>query len=517
MSRERVAAVAFGMLPALAFPEPAWWWSAYVALVPCLLVVIAAPSGREATLRGWLGGAGFFVAISHWLVPKVGPGLVPIALLLGLSWIPWGWLAWRGNRARGVSTAVVATSAAWVAGEFVRSTEYLGGPWGLLGASQWNNLLILEFASLGGVWGVSFVVCAVNVALAFALFRRSTRADLLQAFATGATLVMGSLAYSWLHDVPVGDSLRVAGVQPGVVHDTTERFEQELRASQALPRGFDLVVWGESSVGAVGAQPRSMVRLVDTASALDAPLLINIDTRRGEGGIFKSSVLIGDEVLGSYDKIRLVPFGEYIPMRRLFGWLPRVSDAPPEDRRRGEELEILKAGELAIGPVVCFESAFPDMSRSLAAKGADVIVVQSATTTFQQSWAPEQHAALAAVRAVESGRAVINATLSGVSAAFDASGRRHLWFGTERTGTYSFVIPLASATTPYARWGDWLPIAAIGLTLLWSFAPLPKAAPYGPRRVSGTTRERGISRIIGPKETLDFESTRDDQSSARNQ
>ncbi len=464
------------MLPALAFPEPAWWWSAYFALVPCLLVVIVAPTGREATLRAWLGGTGFFVAISHWLVPKVGPGLIPIALLLGISWIPWGWLAWRGSRARAVSVAVVATSAAWITGEFVRSTEYLGGPWGLLGASQWNNLPMLELASLGGVWGLSFVVCAANVALAFAWFRRSRRADLVQALAMGATLLLGSLAYGWLHDVRMGDPLRVAGVQPGVVHDSTERFEQGLRASRSLPRGFDLVVWGESSVGAVGAQPQSMVRLVDTAGVLGAPLLINIDTRRGEGGIFKSSVLIEDEVLGRYDKMRLVPFGEYIPMRRFFGWLPRVSDAPPEDRRRGEELAILNAGELAIGPLVCFESAFPDMARTLAAKGADVIVVQSATTTFQGSWAPEQHAALAAVRAVESGRAVIHATLSGVSAAFDASGGRHLWFGTERTDTYSFTIPLASATTPYARWGDWLPVAALGVTLLWSLQLQPSSS-----------------------------------------
>jgi apolipoprotein N-acyltransferase len=463
--RERVAAVAFGMLPALAFPEPAWWWWAYFALVPSLLVVIAAPTGREAVLRAWLGGTGFFVAISHWLVPKVGPGLIPIALLLGLAWVPWGWLAWRASRARAISPAVVTTSAAWVAGEFVRSTEYLGGPWALLGASQWNNLPILELAALGGVWGVSFLVCAVNVALGFA-FRRSTRADLVRALATGATLLLGGVAYGWVHDVPMDGSLRVAGVQPGVVHDGTERFETGLRASRALPRaGFDLVVWGESSVGAVGAQPRSMARLVDTADALDAPLLINIDTRRGEGGIFKSSVLIEDEVLESYDKTRLVPFGEYIPMRRLFGWLPRITDAPSEDRQRGEELAILNAGGLAIGPLVCFESAFPDMSRTLAAKGADVIVVQSATTTFQGSWAPEQHAALAAVRAVESGRTVIHATLSGVSAAFDASGRHHLWFGTDRTGTYSLAIPLASALTPYTRWGEWVPVAAIGLTL----------------------------------------------------
>lgn len=192
----------------------------------------------------------------------------------------------RQSSARGGSRSGCELCGAWVAGKFVRSTEYLGGPWGLLGASQWNNRAILELAALTGVWGVSFVVCAVNVALAFAIvgIPRSTRVQIVRALATGATLMCGSLAYVWLHDVPTGRSLRVAGMQPGVVHDDTERFEEGLRASRALPRGgFDLVVWGQSSVGAVGAEPRSIARLVDTATALDAPLLINIDTRRDEG------------------------------------------------------------------------------------------------------------------------------------------------------------------------------------------------------------------------------------------
>jgi apolipoprotein N-acyltransferase len=464
--RERAAALVFGMLPALAFPEPAWWWSAFVALVPLLFIVVTAQTGREATLRTWLGGTGFFLAISHWLLPKVGPGLIPIALLLGLVWIPWGWIAWRGSRARTATLAVLVPSAAWVAGEFARSSEYLGGPWGLLGASQWNNFSILELASLSGVWGVSFVVCSTNVAITLALFGKQKRSYAVRALATGATLICATLVYGWLHDVETNGSLSVAGVQPGVVHHGGKRFERGLSATRSLPRvGYDLLVWGESSVGAAGAQPSSMTKLEDAATTLDSPLLVNIDKRRGSTGIFKSSVLIDDGIVGSYDKIRLVPFGEYIPFRSVFGWLPNISDAPLEDRSRGGELSILDTRGLAIGPLVCFESAFPDMSRSLAAKGANVIVVQSATTTFQESWAPEQHAALAAVRAVESGRAVIHATLSGVSAAFDATGRRHVWFETERTGTYTFTIPLSAAPTPYVRWGDWLPLAAIALAL----------------------------------------------------
>jgi apolipoprotein N-acyltransferase len=333
-----------------------------------------------------------------------------------------------------------------------------------LGASQWNNPPVLELASLAGVWGIGFVVCAVNAALALAITRRNSRRDSLRALAVGALMAGAAVGYGVFYDPPSDGLLRIAGAQPGVVHDGSERFEQALNATQNLPaEEFDLVIWGESSVGAVGAQPETMTRLEDVAGALGTPILVNIDMRRGAGGIFKSSVLVGQAEQEHYDKMRMVPFGEYIPLRSIFGWLPAVSDAPEEDRQRGNRLQILDADELAIGPLVCFESAFPDMARGLAALGADVIVVQSATTTFQDSWAPEQHASLAALRAVETGRPVIHATLSGVSAAFDASGRRHLWFGTDRTGTYTLTIPLSATTTLYTRTGPWLPIAVIVL------------------------------------------------------
>ena len=105
------------------------------------------------------------------------------------------------------------------------------------------------------------------------------------------------------------------------------------------------------------------------------------------------------------------------------------------------------------------------MTRHLAADGANIIVVQSATTTFQGSWAPAQHASLAAVRAVETGRSVVHATLSGVSAAFDATGRQLLWMPTEHTGGYHAVVPVTDETTPFVRYGDWVPALSIVLAL----------------------------------------------------
>lgn len=116
--------------------------------------------------------------------------------------------------------------------------------------------------------------------------------------------------------------------------------------------------------------------------------------------------------------MRLVPFGEYVPFRSLLGWATSVGKAAGEDRRQGTEQVVMDVGDgLRIGPMVCFESAFPDMSRSLVADGAQVLVAQSSTSTFQHTWAPEQHASLAALRAAETGRPMVHATLTEIGRA----------------------------------------------------------------------------------------------------
>ncbi|MFE0137830.1 apolipoprotein N-acyltransferase [Streptomyces sp. NPDC059037] len=498
-------AVLAGALPALAFPAPALWWFAYVALVPWILLARSAGTGRRAALDGWLGGIGFMVAVHHWLLPSLHVFTLVIAALLGLLWVPWACLVRHflgGATSPGrTAAALLVLPSGWLMVELVRSWEGLGGPWGLLGSSQWQVDPALRLASVGGVWLVSAFIVAVNVGVAVLVVAQAgrapgtTRIPAVAGLVTVATVTTS--AWAWAPRPEPAGRIRVAVVQPGVI-DGAGGADKRLARQEALTRSLadqdlDLVVWGESSVGHDLTQRPDVARRIAALSReTGADILVNVDARRSDRpGIFKSSVLVGPQgpTGDRYDKMRLVPFGEYVPARSLLGWATSVGKAAGEDRMRGERPVVMNVGDgLKVGPLVCFESAFPDMSRHLTREGAQLLLAQSSTSTFQSSWAPEQHASLAAVRAAETGRPMVHATLTGVSAVYGADGERlGTPLGTSASATATYEIPLAKGVTPYVRFGDWPVHAAFAvLVALCATEGLrslrrPAPEPRGPR------------------------------------
>ncbi|MFF2009794.1 apolipoprotein N-acyltransferase [Streptomyces sp. NPDC058195] len=470
-----VLALLAGALPALTFPLPGLWWLAGVCLVPWLLLVRSAGTARRAALEGWLGGTGYMLAVHHWLMPSLHVFIVLLAALLGLLWAPWGLLVRRtlGGplSAPAAVRAIVLVPCGWLMTELIRSWEALGGPWGLLGASQWQVGPALRVASVGGVWLVSLVVVAMNTAAALLFLAPAARTTAVVCLVVGG-LAVGATA-RWAPRPKESGTARIAVVQPGVF-DGPHGPERRLAASERLTgalagRDPDLVVWGESSVGVdLARRPDVAGRIAALSRRVGADVLVNVDTRQtdrsGRTGIFKSAVLVGpDGPTGDrYDKMRLVPFGEYVPARPVLGWATSMGRAAGEDRLRGARqvtMAVPGAGGghgLRIGPMVCFESAFPDMSRRLAQHGAGLLVAQSSTSSFQHSWAPWQHASLGALRAAETGRPMVHATLTGVSTAYGPSGARTgTPLGTRTGGAAVFDVPLATGTTLYVRLGDW--------------------------------------------------------------
>ncbi|MFJ6573633.1 apolipoprotein N-acyltransferase [Streptomyces sp. NPDC091292] len=466
-----LTALAAGALPALAFPAPSLWWFAYLALVPWMLMIRQAPTGRQAAFDGWFGGLGFMLAVHHWLLPSLHVFTVLIAALLGLLWVPWGLLVrhllggGRPSPLRAVVALAVLPSG-WLMIELVRSWQGLGGPWGLLGSSQWQVDPALRLASLGGVWLLSLLVVALNTCVVLLIAARDARTPAVAGLVVAVAVVSG--AWAWAPRPEPAGRVRVAVVQPGVVDgagSADRRFAREEELTRTLAgQDVDLVVWGESSVGFdLTRRPDLADRVAALSRLVGADILVNVDARSADPanapGIYKSSVLVGPRgpTGDRYDKMRLVPFGEYIPARSLLGWATSVGEAAGEDRRRGSRQTLMDVGHgLRIGPLVCFESAFPDMSRHLADDGAELLVAQSATSSFQHSWAPPQHASLAALRAAETGRPMVHATLTGVSAVYGPQGERvGAWLGTGASAAEVYDVPLATGVTPYVRFGDW--------------------------------------------------------------
>ncbi|WP_181767066.1 apolipoprotein N-acyltransferase, partial [Streptomyces albidus (ex Kaewkla and Franco 2022)] len=255
---------------------------------------------------------------------------------------------------------------------------------------------------------------------------------------------------------------RVAVVQPGVVVGQRPRLARSEELTRELAgKRPDLVVWGESSVSYdLGAHPGLRKQLASLSARVGARILVNVDARRSDRpGIYKSSILIGPHgmVGRRYDKTRLVPFGEYVPARSLLGWATSVGKAAGEDRLRGDGPVVMESDGVKFGPLVCFESAFPDMSRQLVRQDVRLLVAQSSTSSFQESWAPAQHASLAALRAAETGRPMVHATLTGRSAVYGPRGERvGEWLGTDRSTAEVYEVPLATGETVYVRTGDWV-------------------------------------------------------------
>ena len=488
-------AAATGALPVLIFPTIGWWWFGYVCLVPLMLVLRAAPTGRRALKLGWYGGIGFLIGVMSWLIPTLSVFILVLAALLGLFWAPWGWLVWRLLRGRPdavrAAAAVLLLPCGWLVIETIRSWQYLGGPWGLLGASQYRQHDALVLASVGGVWLDSLVIVAVNTAVVVLIAAWGRSLVGYGTLAALAACVAGVCAWAPQPRL-TGATAAIGVVQPGGSANDADRTAR----GEALTRTLvgtrpDLIVWGESSLtDDLGTDPALTAQIAALSRATGSELLVNVDAAQGDsGGVYKTSVLVGPQGLTGqeYSKIRLVPFGEYVPLRPVLGWITSFSKAAAVDRRRGTENVVMTVAEpgggtLKVGPLICFESAFPDMGRTLVDRGAQVIVVQSSTSTFQDTAAPQQHASLAALRAAETGRPVVQATLTGVSVAYDPFGRQvGQPLTTADRGATVYRVPLATGRTLYDRWGNWLPTACCLLVAL-------SAAGWGAVAWSGRRR-----------------------------
>jgi apolipoprotein N-acyltransferase len=496
----RGATLACGALLVLAFPAVNFEYLAWFGLVPGLVLIVRSPTAREGGIRAWWLGTGYLIAALYWMAPEIGPAVLLVAAVFGVLWVPFGVAAQKLLRPplswpRALAALVVVPSC-WLLTEWLRSWQALGGPWAVFGVSQWQHPAVLALAAVGGVWLISFVLVLSNVAIvlllqslprvgAVVLPGASRRPGLagLGAAAAVVSIGAGPLAFALTPSSPAVRQATIAMVQPGVVgNDALRAHASEALTAQLSQGGTlagvrpDLIVWGESSIAVDLTLPQyaaALHQIAALAAADGADILVSQDTTVPGKGHEKWSVLVGPAgIKGIYVKTRLVPFGEYIPFRQQLGWLTKISKAASSNMIPGTGAHVLYATDrlgrpLPIGVLVCFESAFGDMARVDTDRGAQLIVYQSSTPTFQGTWGPDQHASLGAVRAAETGRPVVQAALTGDTVAYDARGRLLAWMGQDGHGvlTVRLGLPAPSARTIYDRLGDYVPWAALAIVV----------------------------------------------------
>jgi apolipoprotein N-acyltransferase len=535
-----------GALPVLSFPAANLEFLAWFGLVPGLLLIVRSPSAREGGVRAWWLGAGYLIAALYWMTPEIGPAVLLVAAVVGALWVPFGVAAATLLRPpvtwpRALAALVVVPSC-WLLTEWLRSWQALGGPWAVYGVSQWQHPAVLALAAVGGVWLISIALVLANVAIVLVIGSLPRVGAVLRSNAPSpaaarpgaarpgavlrpglavlgvaaglASIGAGPLAFALTPASPAARSVTVALVQPGVVsspvlrENATERLTAEFGRSGELGQVKpDLIVWGESSVSVdlTLSKNRAQLTPLTALSRQDhADLLVNQDTVIPGRGQEKVGVLISPAgIRGEYIKTRLVPFGEYIPFRQQLGWLTKISKAAAANMIPGTGAHLLEATDrqghpLPIGVLICFESAFPDMSRVDTDLGAQLIVYQSATSTFQGTWGPDQHASLGAVRAAETGRPVVQAALTGVTAAFDARGRLLVWMGHDAHGvvTVRLRLPAATARTAYDRLGDYVPWSALGIVIAAALIMFANSHGF-PGRSAGIKAEHEAQYVTG--------------------
>ena len=488
-----------GALLALSFPGSGdRGWLAFVALVPLLAAVEGADWPRAARL-GFTAGLMFWVATMPWIAEtliRYGALPWPLSLLILLalaSYLALYTAAFcaalsRVSAERG-AVFVLGAASLWVALELVRTYVLTGFPWNLLGYSQYRNLPVMQVAAVTGVYGVSFVVVAVNAALWRLIARARRGKQALAAATVGAATVALAIASGSLIPHAAGPAFDVALVQgnidQGVKWDPAAR-EATLaiyRAStiEASRRGADLVVWPETALPFVfDAGQRGVVH--ELAREAPAYLLVGA-LAGGPDGNRNSAFLIAPDgaVAGRYDKRHLVPFGEYVPLEGLLSFVDVLGGGAV---RPGRETPVFSTPHARLGVVICYEAIFPSEVRAFFVRGADVLINITNDAWFGHSAAPVQHLAMAAFRAVENRSYLVRAANTGISAVVAPDGRIIRGSGLFSREIVSAAIAPRLTPSVYTRYGDvfaWGAVAA-ALAIIWPTAGIRRGARCEGRR-----------------------------------
>jgi apolipoprotein N-acyltransferase len=491
-----------GLLLALSFPLTGTFtglpWLAWVALIP-LGLAVRRDKPTPAFWFGWLSGTAAYLAILVWVIIVMQtygrlPLVVSLLLLLllatyvglyvGLFAAGWRWLDERRPRWSWLLSPML-----WVVLEWVRGHLLSGFPWALLGYSQYRQLPLIQIADVTSVYGVSFLLVLANVALVSVIegfltdrsepARSGAMARLLPPV-VALLLIAGALGYGrWRMaavDASSTQGLRVGLIQgnipqevkwdPAMRQATLERYER--LTHEAAAQGAELIVWPEASAPFIFDEEPDFQRAIRLLAIDTHSYLLFGSPAIAHGArvpaLLNSAYLLNPDgtTQARYDKRHLVPFGEYVPLGPVLGFVNKlvsgIGDFIP-----GSGPAPMEVKNHQLGVAICFEIIFPELVRQSAQTGARIIATITNDAWFGRSAAPLQHFSMAVFRAIENRTPVIRAANTGISGFIDAAGRIGPRSGLFAEAVLIDTIQVSPIRTVYTRVGD---IFAIGCGIL---------------------------------------------------
>jgi apolipoprotein N-acyltransferase len=485
---------------------------AFVAAIP-LVWALRGVRARRGALLGFAFGLAYYGIVLYWILRVGVIAWLPLVASQAAYSAGFGALVPRLWDDLHPGRSALAVAALWTGIDWVRSVWPVGGfTWGMLGNTQHGNGLLLPLATVTGVWGVTFVVVLVNGLVLGAIrvvgergragSRRPLRAGALAAMAAAAATLPGFVGVP----VATGPALDVAVVQGNAPRERPTDFylrsrdvaQNHIRLNLQLAADPpDLAVWPENALDVDPAQdPQLRAAVEASVRAVGVPTLAGAVTDAPGDHWFNQVLYYSPQgqVLDRYTKTHPVPFGEYVPFRKLLGWVEQLR-VVPRDIAPGHEIRLFQVDGAKIGTPICFENIFPNLFRKFAAAGASLMIVTTNDSTWGDTAASREHVIMSQVRAVETGRWIVQAAISGESAVVDPRGRVVAHTQLFVPAILRFDVPTSSARTVYVRWGDWFPWAC-GLAVLLVLAAgalrrrgrgvrhEPDAPPPGERRTS---------------------------------
>jgi apolipoprotein N-acyltransferase len=481
-----------GLLLTLAFPRFGLPVFAWVALLPLFFLAATNTPAKSFTL-GWIAGFCHGITLLYWITSVLKHyGNLHFLVSLGICFLLVGYLAiFPGLFCAGLSWLrhrhlpwLLLAPLLWTTLELGKSRLLTGFPWENLGYSQYSWHPIIQIADITGVYGISFILVFANAVL-FYLFldHHKTRSGLVVYPLVALVLISGTYAYGRYRiralEVSSSPSLRVALIQGNIAQETKwdpafqqATLERYLRlTSEAVAEKPDLVIWPETATPFYFlADTKNSSTLMEQVEKLRMPLLFGSPAYHNEGSrlrFYNRAYLLNHfgQVAGYYDKIHLVPFGEYVPLKKLLFFVDKLVQAAG-DFAAGDRAVVLNITPARAGVLICYEAIFPKLSRTLAAAGANLLVNITNDAWFGRSGAPYQHLSMAVLRAVENRLPMARCANTGISALIDRDGQILQTTRLFEEATLIGTLTLGEGKTIYNRFGDWFAWSCLTFTLM---------------------------------------------------